>query len=147
MYPRNIIISAKNILKETVLLKLNHQIQLLPNTERILFSSDILESLFGKYKNRVSDNPMASITSLILIIAAFTCNLTEESVKKSIENVKMADIEKWADKNIPLSLFQYFGKILLNLVFPQISQIHAEHNLRKSAKSAGDKKITGLLML
>lgn len=93
-------------LKNIVLLKLNHQIQLLPHTERILFSSDILESIFGKYKNRVSENPMASITSLILIIAAFTCNLTEENVKKSIENVKMSDIQRWADKNIPLSLFK-----------------------------------------
>jgi len=62
----------------------------LPNTETILISSDILESIFGKYKNRVSENPMASITSLMLIMAAFTCNLNEESVRQSIESVKIA---------------------------------------------------------
>ena len=69
------------------------------------FSSDILESIFGKYKNRVSENPMASITCLMLIIAAFTSNLTEDSVKQSIENVKIADIKKWSQENIGNSLF------------------------------------------
>ena len=86
--------------------------QLVPNTETILFSSDILESLFGKYKNRVCDNPMASITCLMLIIAAFTCDLSEQNVKQSIENVKIADIKKWTDDNIPISLFKK-RKVLL----------------------------------
>ena len=98
--------------KETLLLKINEQMQLVPNTETILFSSDILESLFGKYKNRVCDNPMASITCLMLIIAAFTCDLSEQNVKQSIENVKIADIKKWSDDNIPISLFKK-RKVLL----------------------------------
>ena len=49
---------------------------------------------------------MASITCLMLIIAAFTCNLTEESVKQSIENVRIVDIKKWSDENTPISLFK-----------------------------------------
>jgi hypothetical protein len=63
--------------KEILISKIEQQIQLLPNTDKILFSSDILESIFGKYKNRVSENPMASITCLMLMIASFTCNLTQ----------------------------------------------------------------------
>ena len=86
-------------LKEILILKINQQMQLLPNINTVLFSSDILESIFGKYKNRVSENPMASITCLMLIIAAFTSNLTEDSVKQSIENVKIADIKKWSQEN------------------------------------------------
>lgn len=92
--------------KEILISKINQQIQLLPNTDTVLFSTDILESIFGKYKNRVSENPMASITCLMLIIAAFTCNLTEESVKQSIENVKITDIKKWSQENIGISLFK-----------------------------------------
>ena len=98
--------------KKILIFKINQQIQLLPNTDTILFSSDILESIFGKYKNRVSENPMASITCLMLIIAAFTCNLTEDSVKQSIENVKIVDIKKWSQENIGISLFKK-RKILL----------------------------------
>lgn len=92
--------------KEILLSRINQQIQILPNTDKILFSSDILESLFGKYKNRVSENPMASITSLMLIIAAFTINLTEERIKQSIENVKIEEIKRWSRQNIGVSLFQ-----------------------------------------
>ena len=93
-------------------LNYNQQIQLLPNTDRVLFSSDILESIFGKYKNRVSENPMASITCLILTIASYTCSLTEENVTKSIENVKLSDIKKWTNENIPISLYKQ-RKVLL----------------------------------
>lgn len=98
--------------KEILILKINQQIQLLPKTDTVLFSSDILESIFGKYKNRVSENPMASITCLMLIMAAFTCNLNEDSVKQSIENVKIADIKKWSKENIGISLFKK-RKVLL----------------------------------
>ena len=69
-------------LKVNILQILNEQFNLLPNKGIVFCSSDILESTFGKYKNRVSENPMASITNLMLIIAAFTCNLTEEKVKE-----------------------------------------------------------------
>lgn len=99
-------------IKEALLFKINQQIKLLPNTDTVLFSSDILESIFGKYKNRVSENPMASITCLMLIIAAFTSNLTEDSIKQSIENVKIADIRKWPQENIGVSLFEK-RKVLL----------------------------------
>jgi len=48
----------------------------------------------------------------MLIIAAFTCNLNEDSVKQSIENVKMTDIKKWSQENIGISLFKK-RKVLL----------------------------------
>ncbi len=92
--------------KEILISRIDQQIQILPNKDRILFSSDVLESLFGKYKNRVSENPMASITALMLIIAAFTSDLDEERIKQSMENVKMEDIQKWSRQSIGTSLFQ-----------------------------------------
>ena len=55
---------------------------------------------------------MASITCLMLIIAAFTSDLTEESVKQSIENVKITDIKKWSKEKIGDSLFEK-RKVLL----------------------------------
>ena len=100
-------------LKVNLTIKLEEQFELLPDaTERVLFSSDILESTFGAYKNRVSENPMASVTSLMLIIAAFTCNLTEDNVKKCIENVKMADIKKWSEDNIGISIHKQRNVLL-----------------------------------
>jgi len=93
-------------LKNELISKINQQLQILPNTNTILFSSDILESVFGKYKNRVSENPMASVTSLMLMIAAFTSDLIEENIRKSIENVRIKDVKEWSDQNIGASLFK-----------------------------------------
>jgi len=92
------------MLKNRILQILNEQFNLLPNKDIIFCSSDILESTFGKYKNRVSDNPMSSVTSLMLIIAAFTCNLTEEKVRECMESVKITDIKKWSNDEIGMTL-------------------------------------------
>lgn len=92
--------------KKTLIYNIDKQKKILPNTNKILFSSDILESIFGKYKNRVSENPMASVTCLMLIIASFTSDLTEEKVKQSIENIKISDIKKWSEENIGVSLYK-----------------------------------------
>ncbi len=99
-----VISSAGIRLKDSILPILNEQFNLLPDKDIILCSSDILESTFGKYKNRVSENPMASVTSLMLIIAAFTCNLTEEKIRECMENVKISDIKKWTNDKIGMTL-------------------------------------------
>ncbi len=83
--------------------KLKSQLDLLSETEIILCSSDILESTFGKYKNRVSGNLMASVTVLILMIAAYSSNLTEVDIKESMENVKISDIKEWGKDKIGIS--------------------------------------------
>ncbi len=86
--------------------KIKKQTDLLPNVDTILFSSDILESIFGRYKNRLSENQMASITNLMLIIAAFTSDMTLEGVKKSMESVKMSEIKNWSKQNVGVSLHE-----------------------------------------
>ena len=63
--------------------------------ERILCTSDILESAFGKYKNYVSCNAMAGITDLALCIAAFTCSLTLEEITEALEAVREQDVLQW----------------------------------------------------
>ena len=116
---RNAIFSLQNLksangitLKGNILQKLHEQFNLLPDNDNILCSSDILESTFGKYKNRVSENPMASVTNLMLIIAAFTCSLTEKKVKECIENVKISDIKRWSKDKIGKSLHKQRNLLL-----------------------------------
>ena len=91
-------------LGKALLLKLKEQFNLLPNEDIILFSSDIIESIFGKFKNSVGENPMASVTVLILMIAAFTSDLTESKIKEVMENVKISDVKKWEKDKIVISL-------------------------------------------
>jgi hypothetical protein len=76
------------------------------NAEKLLITSDIIESSFGKYKNYVSQNPMAGITNLILSISAFTSTLNEEDIKEALENTNIYDVKDWTKKNIGKTLFQ-----------------------------------------
>lgn len=84
--------------------KLQEQSDLMQGEEKFLCSSDILESTFGAYKNRQSENQMASVTNLMLIMAAFTAEITEDLVREALENVKMTDLENWSKKEIGVSL-------------------------------------------
>ncbi len=90
--------------KDKLIIKLKCQFNLLPVEKINLFSSDILESTFGKYKNRVSENLMASVTVLMLIIAAFTVEITEDNIRKSMEYCKVSDLNLWKTQEVGVSL-------------------------------------------
>jgi len=90
--------------KDKLTIKLEEQFNLLPAEKINLFSSDILESTFGKYKNRVSENLMASVTILMLLIAAFTVEITEDSVRKAMEYSKVSDLDIWKKQEVGVSL-------------------------------------------
>ncbi len=90
---------------EKLISQIEFQFEKFQYTDTILCSSDIIESIFGKYKNCTNNNPMASITNLILTMASFTCELTDENIIKSMETTTINDIKDWSKKNIGHSLF------------------------------------------
>lgn len=75
-------------------------LEALPDVDRLLCSSDILESSFGKYKNYLQDNPMVGITNLCLSISAFTGSLVSDELKDAFENTSVGNIEEWTRTNI-----------------------------------------------
>jgi len=75
-------------------------LEALPDADRLLCSSDILESSFGKYKNYLQDNPMVGITNLCLSISAFTGSLVSNELKDAFENTSVGNIEEWTRTNI-----------------------------------------------
>lgn len=79
--------------------------------EKVLCCSDIIESTFGKYKNELSKNPMSGITNLVLIIPAFTANLTAEWVSEAIDSCTVKDIQKWSEENLCTSLLSKRKKV------------------------------------
>ena len=68
--------------------------------ERLLGSSDVIESLFGKYKLLIERSPQKAITRLILAIGALTSRRTPELIRQALETVKMESVEKWFRKYI-----------------------------------------------
>ena len=70
---------------------------------RIICTSDIIESMFGKYKGRVRKGSL-SVTDDCLNIANFTEGFSRIETKKAMEEVKIVDIIKWRKENCKDSL-------------------------------------------
>ena len=68
-------------------------------------SSDVLESLFGKYKQIASPNKLNGITPFVLSLCVYT-NFDAHSkdmadqIKFALENVFMADLKEWKQDNL-----------------------------------------------
>ncbi len=65
---------------------------------QILCTSDIIESLFGKYKNK---GGMALITDDVLRIPGFCSSITVENILEKLNNCKTIDLLSWKKENIP----------------------------------------------
>ena len=82
------------------------------NADKILCSSDILESTFGKYKNYVSNNKTIGITDLSLSIPAFLNNFSNKNaVTDAMEKTKVEDIKQWKSNNIGKSVLEARNEI------------------------------------
>jgi hypothetical protein len=66
--------------------------------------TDIIESIFGKYKNFSAKSPMKEIGKSILTVPVFTSEITPEIIKKAMEETTTKDVNKWLKKNIGKSL-------------------------------------------
>ena len=92
-------------------------------------TSDIIESILGKYKIFSARSPMQEIGKAVLTIPVFTSDLDYDEVNKAMETVSANDVKVWLDENIGESLFskrkQAFSlnntKSTVN-IFPYISQ-------------------------
>ena len=67
--------------------------------------TDIIESVFGKYKNFSGKSPMKEIGRAVLTIPVFTSNVDYKEVKVAMESVSAKDVSDWLKKNIGISLF------------------------------------------
>lgn len=65
--------------------------------QTLLGTSDIIESVIGKYKYFASGCSIQDIGKMILTIPVFTTQLTCELVKTAMESVQALDTNKWAD--------------------------------------------------
>ncbi len=73
--------------------------------EAYLGVSDIIESLFGKYKYYCSESALMGITQSILIISAATLQIDHSCINKAMESNTFMDIHNWSKKTIGESDF------------------------------------------
>lgn len=91
----------------------------------VLCSSDIIESMFGAYKNFVSSNKMAGVTKLVLVMAALTCELTLESVKEGLETTTRQQLREWDRQYIGKTLYRKRREIMGKSQKQEV--IHVQH--------------------
>ena len=81
-------------------------------------SSDIIESVFGYFKERKSENRLYGVTSFVMILPVHTKLSTLSSArnfdfKGSLERTHLSDIKDWKKDNLPESLVSKRAKVLL----------------------------------
>jgi hypothetical protein len=103
------------LFRNHILTYLQTQIELIPADQTWLASSDVLESIFGKYKLFSSERPFKEIGQSILTIPLFTAKLTLQRVKQALETIHTSDVNDWAKQLFGQSMLSK-RRSLLNLV-------------------------------
>ena len=79
-------------------------------------SSDIIESLFGVYKNRKSKNKLNGVTNLVLFLPVMTKlndeNKTKLNFKEIMERTSLKEIHQWKKDNLTENLVVKRRKVL-----------------------------------
>lgn len=70
----------------------------------VLQTSDIIESLFGKYKNIAKPNSLSEINRMILTLPCITEDISPELIKIAFEHTKTKDYKKWIKEEISETL-------------------------------------------
>ena len=74
--------------------------QKIPQGVHYLGSTEILESLFGKFKAIESNHASSGLTSLVLAIPALLGKLNESIIAKALIEVSVGDVKQWIETNM-----------------------------------------------
>lgn len=85
---------------------LNSETVKIPEGQTLLATSDIIESIFGKYKLFSSERSFKEIGKMILTIPLFTTKFSTQRIKQALETIRSSDVEAWAK--------QVFGQSMLS---------------------------------
>lgn len=95
-----------SVFQDNILEYITTEISLIPTGKTFLATSDVIESIFGKYKHFSSRCPLKQIGQMVLNISLCTMNLAASVVKEALENVRYLDLQSWSS--------QVFGQSMLS---------------------------------
>jgi hypothetical protein len=78
----------------------------LGDEERIVVTSDVIESLNGRWKMLINGAAMPALGVNALLMPTLMGDLSSEDVKEALEAVSIADVENWKKKTFGLTFFQ-----------------------------------------
>ena len=98
--------------RDFILAYLRTHIEPLSSDQTVLASSDVLESIFGKYKLFSAERSFKEIGQMILTIPLFTTKLTPQRVKLALETISMSDVQSWAKQTFGQSMLSKRRRVL-----------------------------------
>ncbi len=105
IFPESKEVSKAMVVAAELHVFLKQQAAPLPEGETWLGTSDIIESVFGKYKSFSSRSALKDIGKMILLMPVFTTQLTAEKIRKAMENHRVQDVHNWFKDTLGQSLF------------------------------------------
>jgi len=84
--------------KEQVVEYLAQEGNKIPQSQTLLGTSDIIESVFGKYKLFSSESALKEMGKMVLTIPLLTTKITSHLVKEAMETVRGTDVEDWSER-------------------------------------------------
>jgi hypothetical protein len=91
--------------KQKIFNYLQTEIFLIEDNRTVLATSDVLESIFGKYKCFSQRCPFKELRSMILTIPLATMKLTTDVIKTALETVRGIDLSQWVNSVFGQSMF------------------------------------------
>ena len=82
------------------------------DSEVSLGSSDVLESLFGKFKNQIKRTALGCMSASVLSVVLHTCKINAQTVLRSFASIKTGDVSKWFKQQAGESLLALRKKAL-----------------------------------
>ena len=70
------------------------------DNEKLVGSSEIIESIFGKLKRIEQNQAKSGFTGLILSVAALVSNITKELIQEVLGTISTQDVHEWYQQNI-----------------------------------------------
>lgn len=81
-------------------------------TQTLLVSSDIIESLFGKFKSIIERSPSGELNRLIYIIPLLCGKKTEAEIGRALQQCSHIEMKNYISTNIPTTIRQQRLKLL-----------------------------------
>lgn len=84
---------------------LGQQTQGISSDQKFLGTSDVIESVFAKYKNFSARTPLKGVGKTVLAIPVFLSHITTEKVAEALKGCPNKIVDQWLDANIGQSVF------------------------------------------
>jgi hypothetical protein len=82
-----------------------------PIFNKIIASSEVIESIFGKFKHRCLKDPKRGFSAIVLLIPLFCRQFSPFDVFKAMSSISCTELDLWQDKNLTKKGYSSFRNV------------------------------------